>query len=81
MLGRSAALPRLEAQETLRKAFAFPEPSVEEIGTPASLGRVLGREVNAPEDLPSFARSTMDGYAVRARDTFGAAESMAAYLT
>ncbi len=81
MLGRSAALPRLEAQETLRKAFAFPEPSVEEIGTPASLGRVLGREVNAPEDLPSFARSTMDGYAVRARDTFGASESMAAYLT
>jgi len=34
----------------------------------------------APEHLPAFPRSTMDGYAVRARDTFGASESLPAYL-
>ncbi len=81
MLGRGEALSRQEAQRTLKEAFSFPEPPVEEVETFASLGRVLGREVTSPEDLPSFARSTMDGYALRARDTYGASESMAAYLT
>ncbi len=40
-----------------------------------SLGRFLAEDVRAPEDLPPFARATMDGYAVRARDTFGAREN------
>ncbi len=43
-------------------------------------GRVLARDIQAPEDLPSFARSTMDGFAVRARDTFGCSESEPALL-
>ena len=43
-----------------------------------SLGRVLSRDLSAPEDLPGFHRSTMDGYAVRARGTFGATESLPA---
>ncbi|MFC1868052.1 gephyrin-like molybdotransferase Glp [Thermodesulfobacteriota bacterium] len=41
-----------------------------------ALGRVLSKEVISPEDLPGFYRSTMDGYAVRARDTFGTTESV-----
>lgn len=45
-----------------------------------SLDRVLSRDLMAPEDLPGFFRSTMDGYAVRARDTFGASESLPALL-
>jgi molybdopterin molybdotransferase len=36
---------------------------------------------HSPEDLPAFRRSTVDGYAVRAADTFGASESLPAYLT
>ena len=43
-------------------------------------GRVTAEAVHAPEHLPAFPRSTMDGYAVRARDTFGASESLPAYL-
>ena len=43
-------------------------------------GRVTAEAVLAPEHLPAFPRSTMDGYAVRARDTFGASESLPAYL-
>ncbi len=35
-------------------------------------GRVLAEAVRAPRDLPPFHRAAMDGYAVRARDTFGA---------
>lgn len=45
-----------------------------------SLGRVLAEDVRSMENIPSFARSTMDGYAVIAKDTFGASESLPAYL-
>ena len=38
----------------------------------ACAGRVLARDVAAPVDVPGFARSAMDGYAVRGADTFGA---------
>lgn len=43
--------------------------------------RVLGKAVTAGDDLPPFSRSTMDGYAVRAKDTFGCSESEPALLT
>ena len=46
-----------------------------------STGRVLAAEVTAPEQLPPFSRSTMDGFAVRARDTFGCSESEPALLS
>ena len=57
------------------------EPLGEEIIPLAeSFGRVLSRDVVSPEDLPGFHRSSMDGYAVRAKDTFGASESLPALL-
>lgn len=45
-----------------------------------ALGCRLFRDVKAPDDVPGFNRSTMDGFAVRSGDTFGASESMPAYL-
>jgi molybdopterin molybdotransferase len=56
-------------------------PALEAIATSAAHGRITARAVTAPEPLPPFARSTVDGYAVRARDTFGASDSLPAYLT
>ena len=53
----------------------------ETIAVTESLGRVTARAVNALHDLPSFQRSTMDGYAVKAKDTFGASQSLPAFLT
>ncbi|RMG74012.1 MAG: molybdopterin molybdenumtransferase MoeA [Nitrospirae bacterium] len=44
-------------------------------------GLVLSEDVYSPEDLPGFSRSTMDGYAVNAEDTYGASEASPAYLT
>lgn len=44
-------------------------------------GRVLAQPILADQDLPPFDRSTVDGYAVRARDTHGASDSLPAYLT
>ena len=45
-----------------------------------ALGRVNAADIFAGETLPSFARSTMDGYAVRSADTHGASEQSPAYL-
>lgn len=43
-------------------------------------GRVLAEPLESPHDLPGFVRSTMDGFAVRAKDMFGASEGMPALL-
>lgn len=43
-------------------------------------GRVLAHPFTAPHDLPGFVRSTMDGFAVRSKDMFGASEGLPALL-
>lgn len=45
-----------------------------------AVGRVLAGDVHSPVDLPDFPRATMDGYALRASDSFGASEAIPAYL-
>ncbi|MFW6147773.1 MAG: gephyrin-like molybdotransferase Glp [Thermodesulfobacteriota bacterium] len=47
----------------------------------SSLARVLARDVESSEDIPGFQRSTVDGYALAARDSYGASESLPALLT
>jgi molybdopterin biosynthesis enzyme len=54
--------------------------SAEIIPLDASLGRITVCELQSPEDLPLFAKSSVDGYAVRAADTFGASEGTPIYL-
>lgn len=63
----------------LQKAWGIDRPW-EEIPLLQGLGRVAARDLISPIDLPGFARSTVDGYAVRASDTFGASESLPAPL-
>lgn len=45
-----------------------------------ALGAVLAEAAAAPEDVPGFDRSTVDGYAVLADDTAGAGESLPCFL-
>lgn len=45
-----------------------------------SLGRVAFEDIISPENLPAFSRSTVDGFAVRAEDTFGCSETLPAML-
>lgn len=45
-----------------------------------ALGRFAASDVFAPHPLPEFPRATVDGYAVRASDTFGASDTLPAYL-
>ncbi len=73
-------LPPAAALELLLANLPQPGLLSENISTTDSLGRVVKGPVLAPEPLPSFARSTVDGYAVHAADTYGASESLPAYL-
>ena len=45
-----------------------------------SLHRIAAEDLRSAEDLPEGARSTVDGFAVRAEDTFGASDSIPAFL-
>src|SRR5215212_2343857 len=73
-------LPPDEARERLFSYLSQPVLDSELIDVPSSLGRVLAEDMIAPHPLPEFQRSTVDGYAVRARDTHGASDSLPAYL-
>ena len=66
-----------ETLEGFRPARRTP---VETVGLAAAHGRVPADPVLAPHALPGFARATVDGYAVRAGDTFGASEGLPSYL-
>ena len=46
----------------------------------AAMGRVLAEDIAAGEYVPDFDRSTVDGYAVRAKDTFGCTDAIPAIL-
>jgi molybdopterin molybdotransferase len=73
----------LQPEEALSKFLssfrAAPQP--ESLPVSEALDRVTYAQVCAPVSLPSFPRSTMDGYCLRARDTFGASPSLPMYLT
>jgi molybdopterin molybdotransferase len=58
----------------------FSPLNTEEVSLGQALNRVLAEPIIAKEDLPSFTRSVVDGYAVRAQDTFGASESLPSLL-
>ncbi len=52
----------------------------ETVSLSAAMGRVLAEDIAAAEYVPDFDRSTVDGYAVRARDTFGCTDAIPAIL-
>ena len=54
--------------------------ATELVGLTAAMGRVLAEDIAATEYVPDFNRSTVDGYAVRARDTFGCTDAIPAIL-
>ena len=74
-------LPPDEARELLLSHLPAPIVDSETIDVTSSLGRVLAEDIVAPHPLPEFQRTTVDGYVVRASDTFGASDSLPAYLT
>ena len=72
-------LPPDEARALLL-AHVRPIGEAEVVPTVEALGRITAEPTRAPHPLPTFRRSAMDGYAVRAADTHGAGESLPAFL-
>jgi len=63
-----------EAFSVFLKALKPKRLGVELVHLEKALGRVAAEDITAPIDLPSFDRSAVDGYAVRAEDTFEASQ-------
>ena len=74
---RDLATPEA-AHAAIESLDLSPEP--EAVPLADARGRVLAERVDAEIDVPGFDRASMDGYAVRARDTFGADEADPAEL-
>ena len=74
---RELASPE-EAREVIRSLPL--EGGTEYVSLEEARGRTLAERVDAKLDVPGFDRSSMDGYALRARDTFGADEADPARL-
>ncbi|HLB25683.1 MAG TPA: gephyrin-like molybdotransferase Glp [Nitrospirota bacterium] len=80
MLGRAEVVTVEGATKLFYDNFRVPELASEEINVEDALGRVVAEQVVSDSMLPEFARSSMDGYALAARDTFGASDALPAYL-
>ncbi len=73
-------LPPTEACKKLLSALPSAKFQIDHIPTVDTLDRVVGETIFAPEPLPAFPRSTVDGYAVLAADTFGSSDTLPAYI-
>src|SRR5512136_1322850 len=74
-------LPPDQARAELLSHIPAPTVDSEPVDVIHALGRFTAADVIAPHPLPDFPRTTVDGYAVRAKDTFGASDTLPAYLT
>ena len=69
-----------EALQRLRNHFPDNRLDIEEVSLLQAQNRFLAEDLSAAENVPDFNRSTVDGYAVKAADTFGAGESLPSLL-
>ncbi len=69
-----------EALNIIKSTFSSGTMPLEHVQIRDALGRTIGEPVIAREYVPDFNRSTVDGFAVFARDTFGCSESIPAIL-
>lgn len=69
-----------EVFQIIRENFSTYRVGDEEVDIRQATGRITAAEVRASKDIPGFNRSSVDGYAVIAPDTFGAGDSIPAQL-
>lgn len=69
-----------EAKQIIHQHFPLEPIDFCKIPLLGAYGRVLAKDVISPLNVPSFSRSTVDGYAVKAEDTFRAEENQPAEL-
>ncbi len=73
-------LSREEAVSLIKEKTADIVPATEKVNISDALGRTLAQDIVAAENIPAFDRTTVDGYAVIAADTFGSGAFMPAQL-
>ncbi|MCW2278195.1 gephyrin-like molybdotransferase Glp [Heliophilum fasciatum] len=73
-------LPLDKARDRIAGSLAGVTVAPETVLLIDALGRVAAQDLRSPEDLPPFSRSTVDGFAVRSADTFGASETAPAFF-
>lgn len=64
-----------DARKILQRNFTPKPVGAESVLLSDAYDRVLATDVISPLDIPPFNRSTVDGYAAKAADTFGAEEN------
>ncbi|MDG2382495.1 MAG: molybdopterin biosynthesis protein [Pirellulaceae bacterium] len=69
-------IDRDEAERRFHAAISRSPRAEEVVSLETAWGRVLSRDVTSQIDVPSFDRSNVDGFALRAEDTFGATEEI-----
>ncbi|WP_254545834.1 molybdopterin molybdotransferase MoeA [Halomarina pelagica] len=74
------SVTRVAAARERLLAAATPHDRTDRVSLLGSTGRALAAPVDAERDVPHYARAAMDGYAVRASDTFGASDRSPAVL-
>ncbi len=70
-----------EVLALIKKEFAPLTGLEETVSLGRAIGRILSQDIAAEEYVPDFDRSTVDGYAVKASDTFGCTDAIPAMLT
>ncbi|BCB96371.1 molybdopterin molybdenumtransferase MoeA [Dissulfurispira thermophila] len=80
MFNKTYLLPG-EALKYLLSSITDKDITIERLRIEECYNRIIANDITAPEDLPQFSRSTVDGYALNSRDTFGAKENSPAYIT
>jgi len=58
----------------------YKQKNRENINIKDALNRILSKDISTLINLPGFNRSIMDGYAIKAEDSFGASDSLPSYL-
>ncbi len=73
----------ISADEALEIILSVGNPSheIETVSPNECLGRVAAKDIISGENMPSFNRSSVDGFAVMAADTYGCSETVPAMLT
>jgi molybdopterin molybdotransferase len=73
-------LPPGEALKVWLSHLPLHRPVPELVDLVSAAGRVTASAIVSPEPMPAFPRSTVDGFAVKAKDTYGASHTLPAYL-
>jgi molybdopterin molybdotransferase len=73
-------VPPDQARSLLLSQLGSATTGSETLDSAKSLHRVAAEDILAPHPLPEFPRASIDGYAVRAEDTYGASDGLPAYL-